>query len=142
MKLTAHFDLAEFTVSQTASRMGLSNTPDEDTIERLKITAEGMEEVRALLGKPITISSGYRSKAVNKAVGSSDTSAHIKGWAVDFICPAFGSPLAICRVLAKSKIDFDQLIEEGSWVHISFDPRMRREVLTMRDGGYRRGLAA
>lgn len=142
MKLSPHFDLAEFTTSQTASRLDLDNTPDADTIARLKITAENMEEVRALLGKPISISSGYRSKAVNKAVGSSDTSAHIRGWAVDFICPAFGTPLAICRVLAKSRIDWDQIIEEGSWTHISFDPRMRREVLTMRDGHYLQGLAA
>lgn len=142
MKLSAHFDLAEFTISQTASRLNLDNTPDADTIARLKITSEAMEEVRALLGKPISISSGYRSPAVNKAVGSSSTSAHVKGWAVDFICSQFGTPLAICRVLAKSKIDFDQLIEEGSWVHISFDPRMRREILTMREGHYSKGLAA
>ena len=142
MKLSPHFDLAEFTISQTASRLKLDNTPDADTIERLKITAEAMEEVRALLGKPILISSGYRSPAVNKAVGSSSTSGHVKGWAVDFICPSFGTVKAVCRVLAKSKIDFDQLIEEGSWIHISFDPRMRREVLTMRDGHYVKGLAA
>lgn len=142
MKLSTHFDLAEFTISQTASRLDLDNTPDADTIARLKITAEALEDVRALLGKPILISSGYRSKAVNHAVGSSDTSAHVKGWAVDFISPSFGSVQAICRVLAKSGIEFDQLIEEGSWVHLSFDPRMRGQVLTMRDGKYSVGLAA
>lgn len=142
MKLSPHFDLAEFTTSQTASRLDLDNTPDADTIARLRLTAEALEDVRALLGKPMSISSGYRSPAVNHAVGSSDSSAHIKGWAVDFICPAFGSPLAICRVLAKSPIEFDQLIEEGSWVHISFDPRMRGEVLTMRGGKYAKGLGA
>ena len=143
MQLSPHFSLSEFTISQTASRLGVDNTPDETVIARLKQTAEGMEEVRDLLGgKPILISSGYRSLAVNRALGSSDTSAHVKGYAVDFICPAFGSPLAICKALSKSKgFEFDQLIEEkGQWVHISFDPRMRGQVLTMRDGKYASGL--
>jgi len=143
VQLSPHFSLSEFTISQTASRLGVDNTPDETVIARLKQTAEGMEEVRDLLGgKPILISSGYRSLAVNRALGSSDTSAHVKGYAVDFICPAFGSPLAICKALSKSKgFEFDQLIEEkGQWVHISFDPRMRGQVLTMRDGKYASGL--
>ncbi len=142
MQLSPHFSLSEFTLSQTASRLGVDNTPDETVIARLRQTAESMEEVRDLLGgKPILISSGYRSLAVNRALGSSDTSAHIKGYAVDFICPAFGSPLAICKALSKSKLEFDQIIEEmGTWVHISFDPRMRGQVLTMRDGKYASGL--
>ena len=142
MQLSPHFSLSEFTISQTASRLGVDNTPDETVIARLKQTAEGMEEVRELLGgKPILISSGYRSLPVNRALGSSDTSAHVKGYAVDFICPAFGTPLAICKALAKAKgFEFDQLIEEGTWVHISFDPRMRGQVLTMRDGKYASGL--
>jgi hypothetical protein len=143
VQLSPHFSLSEFTLSQTASRLGVDNTPDETVIARLKQTAEGMEEVRDLLGgKPILISSGYRSLAVNRALGSSDTSAHVKGYAVDFICPAFGSPLAICKALSKSKgFEFDQLIEEkGQWVHISFDPRMRREVLTYNGLIYKNGL--
>jgi hypothetical protein len=142
VQLSPHFSLSEFTLSQTASRLGVDNTPDETVIARLRQTAESMEEVRDLLGgKPILISSGYRSLAVNRALGSSDTSAHIKGYAVDFICPAFGSPLAICKALSKSKLEFDQIIEEmGTWVHISFDPRMRGQVLTMRDGKYASGL--
>ena len=143
MQLSPHFSLSEFTISQTASRLGVDNTPDETVIARLKQTAEGMEEVRDLLGgKPILISSGYRSLPVNRALGSSDTSAHVKGYAVDFICPAFGSPLAICKALSKSKgFEFDQLIEEkGQWVHISFDPRMRREVLTYNGLIYKNGL--
>lgn len=142
MNLTPHFTLAEMTVSQTAARKGLSNEPTERALENLIKTAYVMEDVRALLGgKPISISSGYRSIAVNKAVGGSNTSAHVDGLACDFICPAFGSPLAICKIIAKSGIKFDQLIEEGTWVHISIDPRMRQQVLTMRNGKYSMGLA-
>lgn len=142
MNLTPHFTLAEMTVSQTAARKGLSNEPTERALENLIKIAYTMEDVRALLGsKAISVSSGYRSIAVNKAVGGSNTSAHVDGLACDFICPAFGSPLAICKLIAKSGIKFDQLIEEGTWVHISIDPRMRQQVLTMRNGKYSMGLA-
>lgn len=141
MNLTPHFTLAEMTVSQTAARKGLSNEPSERALENLIKTAYVMEDIRALLGnKPISVSSGYRSHAVNKAVGGSNTSAHVDGLACDFICPAFGSPLAICKIIARSGIKFDQLIEEGTWVHISIDPRMRQQVLTMRNGKYSMGL--
>jgi len=93
-------------------------------------SAFGMEGVRTLLGAPIIISSGYRSPEVNKAVGGAKNSQHTKGEAVDFICPGYGSPLKICKAIAASGIKFDQLIQEGTWVHISFSDANRREVLT------------
>lgn len=138
--LSPHFDLAEFTTSQTASRQGLDNTPPPEVLEHLRQTAAHLEIVRAWLGKPMLISSGYRSPAVNEAVGGVPSSAHVKGWAVDFICPGFGPPLTVCRALERSGIAFDQVIEEGTWVHISFDPRMRGQVLTRAPGGYTPGL--
>lgn len=141
MQLSPHFSLAEFTLSQTAARKGLDNTPDATVIHRLTVTAINMERVRDVLGdRPISVSSGYRALAVNQAVGGSATSAHVLGWACDFICPAFGDPLAICHALAASDLKFDQLIEEGTWVHISFDPRMRRQVKTKTATGYADGL--
>jgi putative chitinase len=73
-------------------------------------------------------------------VGGAATSAHLIGRAVDFTCYGFGDPPAVCRALAEANIGFDQLIEEGTWCHISFDPRMRRQVLTRRAGGYGLGL--
>lgn len=141
MTLSEHFDLAEFTTSQTASRKGIANVPPPEVIEHLKQTAAHLELVRALLGKPMSISSGYRSPALNKAIGGVPLSAHTLGWAADFICPAYGSPLAICKALAASSIKFDQIIEEGTWVHISFDPRMRGIVLTKTGNGYSAGLS-
>jgi len=74
-------------------------------------------------------------------LGSKDTSAHVLGFACDFICPAFGTPLEICKAIEASGIRFDQLIEEGTWVHLSIDPRMRQQVLTMRNGKYSTGLS-
>lgn len=141
MQLSAHFSLDEFTRSQTAARRGLDNTPDAETLERLKETASGMEQVRELLGHPITITSGYRSLKVNSAIGSRPTSAHVKGYAADFICPAFGGVAEICDAIMDSTIRWDQLIKEyDSWVHISFAPEMRQQTLTIDQGGTRFGI--
>lgn len=121
MQLSKNFTLDEFTVSQTASRNGISNKPTEEVLERLVNTAESMEKVRKLLGYPINISSGYRSPELNKAVKGAATSQHLTGEACDFTCPKFGTPRQIVDKIQKSAIDFDQLILEwDSWVHISF----------------------
>ena len=141
VKLTAHFNLDEFVRSNTATKHGIDNTPPPDVVRRLWSTAGHMEMIRALLGKPITISSGYRCAALNKAVGGVANSAHQTGYAVDFTCPDYGSPYKVAMELANSpSISFDQLIQEGTWVHISFDPRMRRELLTLANGQYKKGI--
>ena len=140
MKLSPNFHLDEFVTSQTAARRGIDNRPTPEVIKRLRNTAKNLEKVRAVLGKPILISSGYRSPALNKAVGGSATSDHMTGDAADFISPGFGSPIAVCRAIVAAGIKFDQLIEEGTWIHISFGPRMRGQILTMRNGKYMAGL--
>jgi hypothetical protein len=139
--LTAHFALEELACTQHRE---FDNRPPPEVVGALRVTAARMEDVRRLLGdRTITVSSGYRCPALNRAVGGSRTSAHLSGHAVDFNCYGFGDPLAVCRALAESEIAFDQLIEEGSWCHISFDPRLRGQVLTRRaDGCYGLGLPA
>ena len=148
MNLSEHFTLEEMVLSQTASRQGIDNTPPDEVVTNLRLTAAGLELVRSLLLNPITISSGYRCKALNSFVGGAINSAHLSGFAADFICPAFGSPLTIIEALIApgSMIKFDQVIEEGTWVHISFDPRMRGMVLTAKftpglPTSYQEGLA-
>src|SRR5690606_23101222 len=135
---------AELTVSETAARLGIDNTPTGRHMENMRNhLVPGMERVRALLGKPIIVSSGYRCPDLNAAIpGSSLTSAHTLGLAADFICPGYGSPWDICQAIAASDIQFDQLIYEyGQWVHISFDPRLRRLLTTKLAGQpYRNGL--
>lgn len=145
MNLSPNFTLAEFTASDTASRLGIDNTPGAVTVGRLKTVAAALERVRTLLGHPIIITSGYRSPALNaKVPGSSDTSAHTQGWAADFRCPGFGPPLKVCQAIADSGLQFDQVISEyGSWCHLSVDPRFRGQLLTKRAGhGYETGLIA
>lgn len=131
MKLTYHFDLDEFTASDTATRLGIANDPDDKTIENLRMLAATLEQVRTLLGdNALHISSGYRCLTLNRHIGSSDTSAHVHGYAADFTCPAFGTPKQVAQKIAESAIKFDQLIYEGTWIHLSVDPKNRRELLT------------
>jgi zinc D-Ala-D-Ala carboxypeptidase len=138
-RLTAHFALEELACSQHRE---IDNRPPPEVLATLRATAARMEEVRRLLGdRVISVSSGYRCPELNRAVGGARTSAHLVGDAVDFNCFGFGEPAVVCRAIAHSELGFDQLIEEGSWCHVSFDPRMRRQVLTRRpDGGYELGL--
>ena len=128
--LSQHFSLEEMVASEYAERRGIDNTPPPDVLEHLRATADALEDVRSFLGHPIIIRSGYRSPALNKAIGGATHSAHMAGAAADFICPAYGTPLQICEGLEVSRIKFDQLLYEGTWVHISFATPMRQEVLT------------
>lgn len=121
MQLSKNFSLDEFTFSQTASRVGIDNTPTEEVLENLKHTAENMEKVRKILGYPILISSGYRSPALNRTIGGAKNSQHMQGEAVDFTCPKFGTPRQIIIKLQEYDLPFHQLIlEYDRWVHISF----------------------
>lgn len=142
-RLSAHFTLAEMTASNTAARKGIANVMGPGIHDQLILTADKMEAVRRILnGHPIRVLSGYRSPAVNKAVGGSRTSAHMTGHAVDFTCPDFGTSHQVAVFLAQglaiAGIPFDQLIEEfGQWVHIGFGPGTRGQRLTARKEGGR-----
>lgn len=129
-KLSPHFTLEEATFSETATRRGIDNTPTEIVKANMVNAAEQMERVRSLLGCPVAVSSWFRCLLLNRAIGSSDTSDHRNGWAIDFISPKFGTPKEVCKKIAASDIKFDQLIFEGTWVHISFGPKMRQQILT------------
>ena len=130
MNLSEHFTLEEMTFSSTAARHGIDNSAPAEIVEHLKVTAAGLEKVRAFLGAPLHVDSGYRCPALNNAVGGVPTSAHLTGYAADFLCPSAGAPIDIVHKLMDSGIRFDQMIQEGTWVHISFDPQMRGHVLT------------
>lgn len=142
MKLTEHFDLSEFVISQEAARRGIDNTPPPEVIENLYLLAMALEEVRARLGRPIVISSGYRSPALNAAVGGAPNSAHVLGYAADLTCPGFGAPLSVCKAIATLPgFRYDQVIHEfGGWCHLSIDPRGRMQTLTIDRKGVRKGL--
>lgn len=135
MKLSANFTIDEFTRSDLALRHGIDNSVPSDLMDNVILTASMLEGVRKLLNAPIIITSGYRCKALNDLLGSSETSAHRNGSAVDFIAPQAGSPLDICKRLAikMDELHIDQMIYEGAWVHLAFPPyatEPRYEILT------------
>ncbi len=143
-QLSKYFSLTELTVSQSAARRGMKNIPFGKQLDNLRGTAEKMDAIREMLGKPVLVSSGYRNAEVNALVGGSKTSAHCHGLAVDFTCPGYGSPLAVAKAVLASGIEFDQLIHEyGAWVHIGFaEPGKpsRRQLLTITKRGTQLGL--
>jgi hypothetical protein len=146
MQLSPNFALARFTASDTARERGLDNQPGPEHLAHLRLLAASLEEVQALLGAPLKISSGYRSPALNAAVGGVPHSLHALGLAADFVCPAFGTPLAVARAIADAPIAFDQVIHEyGRWVHFGLarpGAAPRRQLLTICSSaaGYLDGL--
>jgi len=131
--VTPHFTLAELT--HTDHRL-LNNTPNAAELANLKRLAEFLETVKTTLGgKPIMINSAFRSKAVNDAVGSKDTSQHRQGLAADFRVPGM-APDAVVRALLN--LPYDQIIREyDAWTHISISDKPRRQALIIDRSGTR-----
>lgn len=147
MKLSPHFTLDELLKSQTALRKGIFNTPSEAHIEALRLVCLNiLEPVRTQYGIPYSPSSGYRSPELCIAIGSSISSQHAKGEAVDFEVPSI-SNLEVAGWIVGN-LDFDQLILEHyqggntGWIHCSYKSEgNRKEVLTYdRINKYRKGL--
>ena len=141
MKLSPNFTLEELTHSEVAERQGLDNTPDEKVKANLVRLARFLEEVRAVLKRPIMVNSAYRSIKVNEAVGSKPTSQHCIGCAADIKVPGL-TPDNIVKELLKTNLEYDQLIREfDSWVHISipnnFADKPRKQVLIIDKTGTR-----
>lgn len=152
-RLSPHFTAREFAKSATASRLGIDNRIPTTLHAQASRTCEQLEKVRAILGVPMFLLSGWRCPQLNVAVGGSPTSDHRHCRAVDFRAPGFGSPTQIVRRLEKAlqdgELDFDQLIlefpnrGEGAWVHIGFRSNIenRKQILTKKDGQpYRVGI--
>jgi zinc D-Ala-D-Ala carboxypeptidase len=140
MKLSEHLDLSEVTRSDMAKRSGISNEPTAEHLENFKKLAEHIfEPIRKHFAKPIIISSGYRSEALNKAIGGSLTSQHCKGEAIDIDMD--GTTGGVTNVMVfnyiKDNLPFDQLIWEfgnasaPDWVHVSYSSKgtQRKQVL-------------
>jgi hypothetical protein len=148
MKLTHHFTLAELTASNTAQRMGLDNTPAPELLPRLVLTAEMLERIRSALGAPVTVTSGYRAPAVNRAVGGVTSSDHAQGHAADIVAPGYGTPYEVARLLAPlvSMLGIGQLILEGvkgkQWVHVSTrtPEKLANRIITITDAGAKVGI--
>lgn len=128
MKLSENLTLAEVVKSQTATRLGLSNVPTIEHMENLKAVAKRIfQPIRDHFGKPIAITSGYRSKVLNAAIGGSLRSQHSLGQALDLDADVFGDLTnADIFYFVKDNLEYDQLIwefgnnEQPDWVHVSY----------------------
>jgi hypothetical protein len=129
-----YFTLKELTRSATAEAKGIDNTPTPEIEKNLTLLVENvLDPLRKLSGKPITVNSGYRCPELNKAVGGSKTSDHVKGFAADI---TGGSKEENERLfyLIKYNFNFKQLIDEKdfSWVHVSYDPsNLKNQILKL-----------
>jgi zinc D-Ala-D-Ala carboxypeptidase len=146
MRLSKNFTLSEMTKSQSAERLDIDNTPDQHVIENLKFLCERVLQPLRDIAGPLIISSGYRSHALNKAIGGSQTSQHVLGLAADIESPTMGNE-DLARLIANKIPIFDQLILEyhtqgqpsSGWVHVSINSSgvNRRETLIINKQGKR-----
>jgi len=137
MNLSANFTLKELTKSDTATRLGLDNTPDDEALENLKTLCEKvLQPVRDNFGR-VTVNSGYRSPESNAAVGGSKTSDHCKGMAADIEVDGVDNPDLAQWIM--DNLEYTQLILEfyergkgsSGWVHVSYDPNnLKKQELT------------
>lgn len=138
-KLSERLSLREMLRSYKATRLGLQNIPEPHHLDAMRHLAGQVDKVGALFGnKPIYVSSGYRSRAVNQAVNGSKHSQHCRGEAIDFEIEGVDN-LTACQTIAASTVVFDQLILEfytpgdphSGWVHFSYKlTDNRKQVLT------------
>ncbi|CAB5222950.1 Peptidase M15A, C-terminal [uncultured Caudovirales phage] len=138
MNLTANFTLKELTKSDTATRLGLDNTPDDEALENLKTLCEKvLQPIREHYGKSVTVNSAYRSPESNAAVNGSKSSDHCKGMAADI--EIVGVANADLAQWIMDNLDYTQLILEfytpgipdSGWVHVSYDPNnLKKQELT------------
>ena len=139
MKLTEHFSLEELTHTDHRE---YDNTPNDAELENLKRLAEFLEEVKKTLGgRPIMVNSAFRSKQVNDAVGSKDSSQHRIGCAVDIRVPEL-TPNDVVKAVIASNLGYDQVIREfDRWTHISIpntpDMKPRKQALIIDKQGTR-----
>jgi len=140
MKLSEHLNLKEVTASDMAKRKGISNEPTPEHLENFKKLAENIfEPIRKHFGEPIFISSGYRSKALNEAIGGSLSSQHCSGEAIDIDMDGRSKKVTNEQVFnfIKDNLNFDQLIWEfgtdsaPDWVHVSYESngKQRKQIL-------------
>jgi len=144
MQLSKNLSLAEVMRSETAKRKGVSNMPTEAHIANFKLLAEKVfQPIREHFGVPIHISSGYRSAALNKAIGGAASSQHCSGEAIDIDMDGTSVTNAAIFNYIKDNLEFDQLIAEfpvnsnPAWVHVSYESsgKQRKQILVAKKVG-------
>lgn len=134
IQLSKHFTLDEFLKSRTAVRLGINNIPNEEQLENIRLLVENLlEPLRAHYGRPIIITSGFRSAELNKAVGGVKNSQHCTGQAADIrsVSDRRSDNKELFDMIIEMGLEFDQLINEYdfNWIHVSFANKNRNQIL-------------
>ena len=139
VQLSPSFMLSAFIKSNTAKAKSIPNVPDARIVENLKGLALAMEPVKGVFGDKLSINSGYRCPALNKAVGGTDTSAHCQGYAIDFVIAGMDATQIMKWLIANYPSPWDQAIDEPGWFHLGYKSpsgKQRKQTLVMRGGKY------
>lgn len=132
-----YFSIAELTNSSTAIKKKIDNTPTKEIENNLNQLIDNiLDPLREAWGQPIIVSSGYRCDALNKAVGGASSSQHRLGQAADIHTKSNSKEdnKKLFDLIKQLKLPFDQLINEYNydWVHVSYSPRNRRQILNIK----------
>lgn len=140
-----YFTIEELCYSTVAKKNKIDNTPNEEIINNLtELTNEVLDKLREAWGSPIKVNSGYRCDELNKKIGGSKTSSHVKGYAADLV-PANGDidGLVECAIELSKTLNFDQIIDEYSgkshWLHIGYKNSkglQRKQIKIYKNGKY------
>lgn len=127
-----YFTIKELCKSSTATQKGIDNTPNSEIVNNLGQLVEYiLDPLRERYGKPIIVNGGYRCPALNKAVGGSKTSQHVKGLAVDITAGSPTKNKILFNLIIDMDLPYDQLIDEKNfrWIHVSFSEKPRKQIL-------------
>lgn len=128
--MTTNFTLEELYRSSFATRNNIDNTPNEKQTENLRFVANNLEYIREKLGNyPILVTSGFRNKEVNKAVGGVRNSDHLEGLAVDIIIKNNKSIKDTAKQIIETQLEFDQIIIYRKFIHLGFNKKMRKQIV-------------
>ena len=131
--MNLNFLLSELIYSETAIKYNINNMPDINALDSMiELIVYCLQPIRESIARPMIVTSGYRNSQINKLVGGTSNSQHIKGQAVDFIVNGM-TPKQIIDVIKNSGIEYDQLINEyNKWVHISFvKDKNRKQIIEL-----------
>lgn len=132
-----YFTLSELTKSSTATRYKINNIPNKEQEQNLIALVENiLDPLRKVFGRPIIVTSGFRSKRLNDIIGGSKTSQHMTGQAVDIrtVKDTKEENKKLFQLIQKLDLPFDQLIDENDydWIHVSYSPNNRKQILHLK----------
>ena len=127
-----NFSLREMVVSSSHPKLLPTSIPISVADNLMNVWFYILQPLREAYGKPIVVTSGYRPTALNSAVGGVKNSQHLTGEAVDIVAQQRSDTDQLGKLIESLHLPFDQLIYEGTWIHVSYSARQRRQIIKAR----------